>query len=86
MASGAAPRSGDALGGTALSNPMKSFFGIEHMRLKGKRVTAAISSKARCPTSPISASDHYFGAIFEVDDGGRNVPDVMAIVPCAARE
>ena len=29
---------GEALGGTALSNPMKTFFGIEPMRLKGERI------------------------------------------------
>ena len=29
---------GEALGGTALSNPMKTFFGIEPIKLKGKRV------------------------------------------------
>src|SRR5258707_5889753 len=29
---------GEALGGTALSNPMKAFFGIEQIRLKGNRV------------------------------------------------
>src|ERR1700726_4719898 len=29
---------GEALGGTALSNPIKAFFGIEQIRLKGRRV------------------------------------------------
>jgi len=37
-----------------LSNPMKSFFGIERLKLKGRRVEAATSSRVRCPGSPIS--------------------------------
>jgi len=47
---------GDALGGTALSNPMKAFFGIEQIRLKGKRVDGATRCAEHCPTSRISAA------------------------------
>jgi alkylation response protein AidB-like acyl-CoA dehydrogenase len=77
---------GEALGGTALSNPMKSLFGIEAMRLKGRRGDGGYVVKGLLPYVSNLGDEHYFGAIFEVDDpksssGKRNV---MAIVPCAA--
>jgi alkylation response protein AidB-like acyl-CoA dehydrogenase len=34
---------GAMLGGTGLSNPMKSFFGIEKLKLKGKRVDGGVA-------------------------------------------
>jgi alkylation response protein AidB-like acyl-CoA dehydrogenase len=77
---------GEALGGTALSNPMKSLFGIEAMRLKGRHGDGGYVVKGLLPYVSNLGDDHYFGAIFEVDDpksssGKRNV---MAIIPCAA--
>lgn len=73
---------GDALGGTALSNPMKSFFGIEGMRLKGKRVEGGYVVRGLLPYVSNLGDDHYFGAVFEVEEGGTR--NVMAIVPCAS--
>jgi alkylation response protein AidB-like acyl-CoA dehydrogenase len=77
---------GEALGGTALSNPMKSLFGIEAMRLKGRRGDGGYIVKGLLPYVSNLGDDHYFGAVFEVDDpksaGGKR--NVMAIVPCAA--
>ena len=72
---------GDALGGTALSNPMKTFFGIETIRLKGKRVDGGYVVKGLLPFVSNLGADHYFGAVFEVDEPKRYV---MAIVSCAA--
>lgn len=72
---------GEALGGTALSNPMKSLFGIEGMRLKGKRVDGGYVVKGLLPYVSNLGDDHYFGAIFEVEDAGTK-RNVMAIVPC----
>jgi len=74
---------GELLGGTALSNPMKCLFGIEPMRLKGKRVDDGYVVKGLLPYVSNLGDDHYFGAIFEVDDGGSK-RNVMAIIPCAA--
>lgn len=74
---------GEFLGGTALSNPMKTFFGIEPMRLKGKRVDGGYVVKGLLPYVSNLGDDHYFGAIFEVEEGGTK-RNVMAIVPCAA--
>jgi hypothetical protein len=73
--------SGQALGGTALSNPMKTLFGIEAIRLKGKRVDGGYVVKGLLPFVSNLGDDHYFGAIFEVGDPERLV---MAIVPCAS--
>jgi alkylation response protein AidB-like acyl-CoA dehydrogenase len=73
--------SGEALGGTALSNPMKTFFGIEAIRLKGKRVNGGYVVKGLLPFVSNLGADHYFGAVFEVDEPKRFV---MAIVPCAS--
>ncbi len=73
--------SGEVLGGTALSNPMKTFFGIEAIRLKGERVEGGYVVKGLLPFVSNLGDDHYFGAVFEVDKPKRYV---MAIVPCAS--
>jgi alkylation response protein AidB-like acyl-CoA dehydrogenase len=80
---GAQVANGESLGGTALSNPMKSFFGIEAMRLKGRRGDGGYVVKGLLPYVSNLGNDHYFGAIFEVEGGGSK-RNVMAIVPCAA--
>jgi alkylation response protein AidB-like acyl-CoA dehydrogenase len=74
---------GEALGGTALSNPMKTFFGIEQIRLKGKRVDGSYVVRGALPYVSNLGSDHYFGAVFEVEDAPRRY--VMTIVPCAGK-
>jgi alkylation response protein AidB-like acyl-CoA dehydrogenase len=72
---------GAALGGTALSNPMKTFFGIEQIRLKAKRVAGGYQVRGLLPFVSNLGDDHYFGAVFEVEDEPKRY--VMAIVPCA---
>jgi alkylation response protein AidB-like acyl-CoA dehydrogenase len=73
---------GEALGGTALSNPMKTFFGIEQIRLTGKRVPGGYLVRGLLPYVSNLGEDHYFGAVFEVEDTPKRY--VMAVVPCAA--
>jgi alkylation response protein AidB-like acyl-CoA dehydrogenase len=73
---------GEALGGTALSNPMKTFFGIEQIRLKAKRVSGGYVVRGLLPYVSNLGDDHYFGAVFEVEDAPKRY--VMAVVPCAA--
>jgi alkylation response protein AidB-like acyl-CoA dehydrogenase len=73
---------GEILGGTALSNPMKTFFGIEQIRLKAKRVDGGYVVRGLLPFVSNLGSDHYFGAVFEVDGAPKRY--VMAVVPCAA--
>lgn len=73
---------GEVLGGTGLSNPMKTFFGIETMRLKGRRVAGGFSVRGALPWVSNLGPDHYFGAVFEIEDEPRHF--VMALVPCAS--
>jgi alkylation response protein AidB-like acyl-CoA dehydrogenase len=72
---------GDALGGTALSNPMKTFFGIETIRLKGKRVDGGYVVRGALPFVSNLGADHHLGAVFETETPGRYA---MAVVPCAS--
>src|SRR5262249_56877237 len=72
---------GEALGGTALSNPMKTLFGIEQIRLKSKRVDGGYAVRGALPYVSNLGDDHYFGAVFEAEDAPKRY--VMAIVPCA---
>ncbi len=73
--------SGDVLGGTALSNPMKTFFGIEKLKLKASRVEGGYVVRGLLPWVSNLGDDHYFGAIFELTDK----PDhrVMAVMDCS---
>jgi alkylation response protein AidB-like acyl-CoA dehydrogenase len=74
---------GEALGGTALSNPMKMLFGIEPIRLKGKRIAGGYAVRGALPYVSNLGGDHYFGAVFEVEDAPKR--HVMAIVSCATQ-
>jgi len=71
--------SGEQLGGTGLSNPMKCYFGIEKFRLKGERVGGGYVVKGLLPWVSNLGPDHLFGGIFEVENGGT----VMALIDCA---
>lgn len=78
---GAAVASGRVLGGTGLSNPMKSFFGIESVKLKGKRVEGGYSVRGILPWVSNLGEDHLFGAIFEREDAPGTT--VMFLADCA---
>jgi alkylation response protein AidB-like acyl-CoA dehydrogenase len=78
---GAKVAAGEALGGTALSNPMKCFFGIERLKLKGRRVEGGYEVKGLLPWVSNLGKDHYFGAIFELEDQPEK--RVMAVVHCS---
>ncbi|WP_027584902.1 acyl-CoA dehydrogenase family protein [Bradyrhizobium sp. Ai1a-2] len=72
---------GSILGGTGLSNPMKSFFGIERLKLKGRKVEGGYIVKGALPWVSNLGPDHYFGSIFEREDeeGGT----VMFLADCS---
>jgi len=73
--------SGEALGGTGLSNPMKTFFGIEKMRLKGTRVDGGYLVKGALPWVSNVGEDGFFGLVFEtMDDTPKRI---MAVADCA---
>jgi len=59
---------GQILGGTGLSNPMKSFFGIEKLKLKGRKVEGGYVVKGALPWVSNLGPDHFFGTIFERED------------------
>lgn len=60
---------GRVLGGTGLSNPMKSFFGIEKLKLKGRKVEGGYIVRGALPWVSNLGPDHYFGTIFAREDG-----------------
>lgn len=69
---------GQALGGTGLSNPMKTFFGIEKMRLKGTRVADGYIVRGALPWVSNIGEDGYFGIVFSVDEDGQT-KNIMAV-------
>jgi alkylation response protein AidB-like acyl-CoA dehydrogenase len=80
--------SGEILGGTGLSNPMKSFFGIEKLKLKGRKVEGGYVVRGALPWVSNLGPDHFFGTIFEREDGpggtARSGPDiVMFLADCS---
>ena len=73
--------SGALLGGTGLSNPMKSFFGIEKLKLKGRKVEGGYLVRGALPWVSNLGAGHMFGTIFELDDGSAD--KVMFLADCA---
>ena len=74
------------LGGTALSNPMKSFAGIEQMLLRARKVGDHYEINGTLPWVSNLGADHYFGAIATIEADGAGAPqrDIMFLVHCAA--
>jgi alkylation response protein AidB-like acyl-CoA dehydrogenase len=73
--------SGKILGGTGLSNPMKSFFGIEKLKLKGRRVEGGYIVRGALPWVSNLGPDHFFGTIFEREDEPGGI--VMFLADCS---
>lgn len=71
---------GEVLGGTGLSNPMKTLFGIERLRLKAKRVAGGYAVTGMLPWVSNLGPDHHFGGIFELEDQPEH--RVMAVIDC----
>jgi alkylation response protein AidB-like acyl-CoA dehydrogenase len=72
---------GRLLGGTGLSNPMKSFFGIEKLKLKGRKVDGGYVVRGALPWVSNLGPDHFFGTIFEREDAAGEL--VMFLADCA---
>ena len=70
--------SGAAMGGTGLSNPMKTLSGIERFKLRGRRVAGGYEVSGVLPWVSNLGDGHLFGTIFEAEDGHP----VMAMVRC----
>jgi alkylation response protein AidB-like acyl-CoA dehydrogenase len=72
---------GKILGGTGLSNPMKSLFGIERLKLKGRKVDGGYVVRGALPWVSNLGPDHYFGTIFEREDRPGEI--VMFLADCS---
>jgi len=72
---------GKILGGTGLSNPMKSLFGIEKLKLRGRRVDGGYVVRGALPWVSNLGPDHYFGTIFEREDQPGEI--VMFLADCS---
>src|SRR3984885_14700198 len=73
--------SGRILGGTGLSNPMKTFFGIEKLKLKGRKVDGGYVVRGALPWVSNLGPNHYFGTIFEREDAPGEI--VMFLADCS---
>jgi alkylation response protein AidB-like acyl-CoA dehydrogenase len=73
--------SGRLLGGTGLSNPMKSFFGIEKLKLKGRKVDGGYTVRGALPWVSNLGEGHFFGTIFEREDAPGEI--VMFLADCS---
>ena len=76
---------GRTLGATGMSNPMKTFAGIETLLLKARPVAGGFIVNGTLPWVSNLGPRHYFGAIALVDgEGEADVPphEIMFIVPC----
>jgi alkylation response protein AidB-like acyl-CoA dehydrogenase len=77
--------SGQSLGGTALSNPMKSFAQIENFLLKATPVEGGYRVNGTLPWVSNLAADHYCGAIAAVvDAAGQSTDELMFMLRCDA--
>ena len=72
--------SGAEMGGTGLSNPMKSLAGIEKFKLRGKRVAGGYEVSGVLPWVSNLGEGHLFGTIFE--DAEHDSHRVMAMIRC----
>lgn len=75
---------GETLGGTGLSNPMKSFAQIESLLLKATPVDGGYVVNGTLPWVSNLAPDHYFGAIAAVQADGSAGREVMFMLRCDA--
>ena len=74
--------SGEILGGTALSNPMKFFAGLEPLQLKAQVVPGGVRVRGQLPWVSNLGPGHVFGAIFQIQSAPSR--EIMALVPCDA--
>ena len=71
---------GAAMGGTGLSNPMKSLSGIETFKLRGRRVPGGYEVSGVLPWVSNLGPGHLFGTVFV--DADRPDHRIMAMIRC----
>lgn len=76
---------GQTLGATGMSNPMKTFAGIETFLLHAKPVEGGHRVSGTLPWVSNLGADHYFGAVADIQDPKASVQtEIMFIVHCSA--
>jgi len=75
----AAVAAGELLGGTALSNPMKAFAGIETLRVRVRPVPGGYRANGALPWVSNLGPGHRFAGIFGIEGSDRTV---MALIDC----
>ncbi|MES2685443.1 MAG: acyl-CoA dehydrogenase family protein [Pseudomonadota bacterium] len=72
---------GQTLGATGMSNPMKTFAGIETFLLHARKVEGGHRVSGTLPWVSNLGPDHYFGAVADVEGGAQ---EIMFLVHCGA--
>lgn len=77
--------SGARLGGTGMSNPMKSYAGIEQLLLRATPVDGGYRINGTLPWVSHIGSDHYAGVLAGVEVADAAAPrEIMFVLPCDA--
>ncbi len=72
---------GQTLGATGMSNPMKTFAGIETFLLHARKVDGGHRVSGTLPWVSNLGPDHYFGAVADVEGSAQ---EIMFLVHCDA--
>ena len=75
---------GITLGATGMSNPMKTFAGIETFLLHAKKVDGGYEVNGTLPWVSNLGPDHYFGAVADVAAEGVVASEIMFLIRCDA--
>jgi alkylation response protein AidB-like acyl-CoA dehydrogenase len=75
---------GQTLGATGMSNPMKTFAGIETFLLHAKKVEGGYVVNGTLPWVSNLGPDHYFGAVADVAVDGVVKSEIMFLIRCDA--
>ncbi len=76
--------SGRTLGATGMSNPMKTFAGIETFLLHAKKVDGGYVVNGTLPWVSNLGPDHYFGAVADIAVDGVVKSEIMFLIRCDA--
>jgi alkylation response protein AidB-like acyl-CoA dehydrogenase len=71
---------GEVLGASGLSNPIKFYADMESIRLHAKKVSGGCVLTGFLPFVSNLGKDHWFGIVAQVDENRR----IIALVPCFA--
>jgi hypothetical protein len=75
---------GQTLGATGMSNPMKTFAGIETILLHSKKVDGGYLVNGTLPWVSNLGPDHYFGAVADIAVDGVVTSEIMFLIRCDA--